>query len=380
MMAISLTLDTLTALCWILFGTVAAISLGLLAVGQRERGLPLVAGSALLALSGGVGWALGSEAVAIGALAFADAMLLVGGHIYLGQQPVLRKILAWPVLALLAYGGASASGLAMAPLALALAVIPLALTHVGLLMPRLVEERWAAPRQLYALIHVVHAAYWMLAIMAALVGMQVSWLTMPAVLAAPVLMWLVAAVAWPQLVSQRLRARISRLSRFDALTGALNRRGLEEMALRELRRVRKHQGQFSLLLIDLDRFRTLNARYGHGAGDAALRACADAVRAVLARGMVFGRVSGEEFCVLAPGHAGHVREALVTDLRNALANLEIEYDDLLIRFSASVSSAQFGVDGTDFDALHRTATRRLTSEKKGPVAFADTGSQQAIAV
>ncbi|GLS05710.1 hypothetical protein GCM10007860_28670 [Chitiniphilus shinanonensis] len=358
----------------------SVISLTLLALGHRERGQHMLAAGALSALGACCALALDMERLALALWLGADTLLLIGGRHYLGQAPRYLTTLPWPTLAfaIFLYSDA-APGSALHILALALAILPLAPMHVGSLIPNVVEERWAAPRQLFAVAHILHAAYWLAVALAWLTGAPGAWARLPVAYLPLGLMVLIAGLAWPQLVGQRLRSRISRLARFDALTGALNRRGVEEIALRELHRVRRHQGQLGLVLVDLDRFRTLNARYGHGAGDVALRTCADAIREQMGRGEYFGRVGGEEFCILAPGLAGEALEQLLTKVRQAVRELEVEHEELLIRFSASASMAGYGVDGSDFDTLYRVAMKRISQEKKGPIAFADTAPQAAAA-
>ncbi|WP_255988246.1 sensor domain-containing diguanylate cyclase [Chitinolyticbacter albus] len=380
-MEIVLNLELTIAGMWAVVGLLACGNLSLLSLGHRERGLAVLACGAVVGVAGSIAYFFNVPVLAFSSLVLADALLLIGGRAYLGQTTQSLTVLPWPLLAaaVYAYVNFQQKSALVQGLCFALSVLPLALMHVSSLMPRTVEERWAPPRQLFAVIHVLHAAYWIAVAMAWLVGSPGAWAQLPFAYLPPLAMLLLSALAWPQLVSQRLRSRISRLARFDALTGALNRRGLEEAAMRELRRVRKHQGQLGLLLIDMDRFRTLNGRYGHGAGDMALRACTDAVREHVGRNAYLGRVGGEEFCIVAPGVDEAELEALLVTVRQAVADLEVEYDDLLIRFSASASLARFGHDGTDFDTLYRVAAKRISHEKKGPIAFADTAPQSAVA-
>ncbi|MBA2421313.1 MAG: GGDEF domain-containing protein, partial [Thermoleophilaceae bacterium] len=73
---------------------------------------------------------------------------------------------------------------------------------------------------------------------------------------------------------ERVEALIGRLSeaaRSDALTGVLNRRGFEELLDRELERARRTDQALSVIMVDLDHFKRLNDRLGHGMGDIALR-------------------------------------------------------------------------------------------------------------
>jgi len=96
------------------------------------------------------------------------------------------------------------------------------------------------------------------------------------------------------------KAELERLSMTDALTGAFNRRYFQIRIEEEVERSRRHGNPLSLLLLDLDRFKRVNDRHGHDAGDAALRATASLLTAQLRRVDVCTRWGGEEFAIIMP--------------------------------------------------------------------------------
>lgn len=98
----------------------------------------------------------------------------------------------------------------------------------------------------------------------------------------------------------RLSAATERTARTDALTGLFNRRALTEHLARDLARARRRHEPLSALMIDLDRFKQTNDRFGHEAGDRVLCVFADCLRQVLRAGDVYGRWGGDEFLVLLP--------------------------------------------------------------------------------
>ena len=105
----------------------------------------------------------------------------------------------------------------------------------------------------------------------------------------------------------------------DSLTGVLNRAGLLESLRIELLRAVRYGRPFSVLFIDLDRFKEVNDAHGHAAGDAALRRIADATHGVLRPGDVLGRYGGEEFVVgLVDADVGAARRT-AERLRRAVA-------------------------------------------------------------
>jgi two-component system chemotaxis family response regulator WspR len=100
----------------------------------------------------------------------------------------------------------------------------------------------------------------------------------------------------------RLYHRFSRLASVDALTGIANRRSFDERIEVERRATARGREPFALLMIDVDDFKGFNDAYGHVAGDAALRAVAEAIVAVVHRPRdLVTRFGGEEFAVLLPG-------------------------------------------------------------------------------
>jgi diguanylate cyclase (GGDEF)-like protein len=106
------------------------------------------------------------------------------------------------------------------------------------------------------------------------------------------------AAVQEQLVRAREQLRVQ--ARYDALTGLLNRRGGEEEIERELRRAARGNGSFGLVLIDVDRFKTINDTIGHPAGDIVLKATAELMRGVLRAEDAVVRWGGEEFLLVLP--------------------------------------------------------------------------------
>jgi diguanylate cyclase (GGDEF)-like protein len=87
----------------------------------------------------------------------------------------------------------------------------------------------------------------------------------------------------------------------DALTGVLNRRAIRDLLRKELARCRREKNTLGIILADVDHFKKINDRYGHGAGDAVLVAAVQRISSTLRSYDVVGRYGGEEFLIIAPG-------------------------------------------------------------------------------
>ncbi|MCW3010356.1 MAG: diguanylate cyclase domain/uncharacterized domain, partial [Solirubrobacterales bacterium] len=123
-----------------------------------------------------------------------------------------------------------------------------------------------------------------------------------------------ATAAQTQLGLRRHVRLLDALARTDALTGAANRRAMDEALARELPRAARSGTPVTVLLIDMDRFKAFNDAFGHQAGDLLLQRSVLAWRTELRAGDLLGRWGGEEFCVLladaAPGVAVRVAHRL----------------------------------------------------------------------
>jgi diguanylate cyclase (GGDEF)-like protein len=107
-------------------------------------------------------------------------------------------------------------------------------------------------------------------------------------------------LAFLWMMHARLESELRQQSRVDALTGVLNRRGLQDALDRELILFQRDRKNFSIGLLDLDHFKIINDRYGHVAGDTFLQGTAALLRAHLRSSDIIGRFGGEEFVLLLP--------------------------------------------------------------------------------
>ena len=112
-----------------------------------------------------------------------------------------------------------------------------------------------------------------------------------------------------------LNVRLAAMANEDALTGCLNRRRFDVVVADELARAVRHDRQVSLLILDIDGFKSINDTHGHPVGDAALRALAGVLRERSRRNDSVARLGGDEFAVVLPDTDPSEAEEIARRLR-----------------------------------------------------------------
>ena len=159
------------------------------------------------------------------------------------------------------------------------------------------------------------------------------------------------------------------LVRNDAQTGLWNRREYERVLVSETARAARTRQALSLLMIDVDDFKTYNDSFGHSAGDDCLAAVAGALAEVVHRPADFcARYGGEEFVVLLPGTGAEGARLLAERMRGAIARRRIAHPTSRVGGLLTVSIGIATVvppPGYDGRALQEAADRALYAAKRG---------------
>jgi diguanylate cyclase (GGDEF)-like protein len=151
----------------------------------------------------------------------------------------------------------------------------------------------------------------------------------------------------------------------DALTGLSNRHAMEETFPREVARCLQSNQPVSMIMIDVDRFKSFNDKFGHVAGDRALSAVAHVLTKHFRPRDHLVRFGGDEFAVLLPGISETEALLVAERVRDAVSGSTRGSTDSLIRIPVEISMgiAQLGENGT-FESLLRAADAALYRAKR----------------
>lgn len=176
---------------------------------------------------------------------------------------------------------------------------------------------------------------------------------------------LAVGIAFIIMTTERLQDGLRHLATYDALTGVLNRRAFFAMAEGNFTRLGPGDAPFSLLLLDVDHFKSINDHFGHQAGDAVLKAVSRAAQSVLRANDLFGRYGGEEFCALLPATTLHQAQTIAERLRTSLGALSVEHGGAAISITVSIGVAEGGPGTESLDTVVADADAALYKAKAG---------------
>ncbi|BEQ14278.1 GGDEF domain-containing protein [Desulfoferula mesophila] len=159
---------------------------------------------------------------------------------------------------------------------------------------------------------------------------------------------------------ERLRA----LASTDALTGVANRRFFWEAAQKEIHRSRRHLSPLSMIMIDLDNFKTVNDTYGHGVGDQALCEVAHIAQANIRPYDLLARMGGDEFAVLLPQSGTEDALLAAERLRNKVKAEPLKAGGCQVAITISLGVATLDTSMANVDGLYQVADRALYQAKR----------------
>jgi len=161
------------------------------------------------------------------------------------------------------------------------------------------------------------------------------------------------------------QVELSDLAEQDPLTGLYNRLSLDSIGQQEMERALERQLPLSLVLIDLDRFKEINDRFGHQAGDRVLRGAAESISTVSRDSDFAFRYGGEEFLILLPGADRNKAELVAERLRQEMSRCAVEVDGQRVDLSASLGVVQCQPEQMSWEECVALADSALYEAKRG---------------
>lgn len=173
------------------------------------------------------------------------------------------------------------------------------------------------------------------------------------------------------LTTARLTSSLDELASTDPLTRLYNRRVFLRWCERELKRSQERELSFSVLLLDLDHFKTVNDRYGHGTGDAVLCAVVEKMQDSVRGIDVLGRWGGEEFVALLPGASADAAVMVAQRVRHNIEKAAVQVGSAAdangattVQVTASVGVATYKGAGDGIDQMLKRADVALYVAKE----------------
>ena len=174
---------------------------------------------------------------------------------------------------------------------------------------------------------------------------------------------------------KKLEEELRHLATIDPLTGLLNRRSFFALAEQEISRLRRHPGCLSVVMLDVDHFKSINDLHGHQVGDEVLRALSESCSECLRDRDIMGRLGGEECACILPDTSSEQAMPAAEMLRAAVASRKILLEDgREIAITVSIGIAVLQETDSDVDAvLHRAdqALYRAKLDGRNCIRYAD---------
>ena len=167
------------------------------------------------------------------------------------------------------------------------------------------------------------------------------------------------------LMNLRLINRLNRMAVTDPMTGLFNRRRFNRALEDEIVRAQRFSEPITLLILDIDKFKSINDTYGHAAGDEVIKGVAEVLREVTRSVDIVSRIGGEEFSVLLPKTAQQEGMQVAEKIRKTMEKRQFRLGGGSRAITISVGISVFPQDGTEADPLVRCADDNLYRAKEG---------------
>jgi len=163
----------------------------------------------------------------------------------------------------------------------------------------------------------------------------------------------------------KLFAKIQRQASVDGLTGLVNHKTFYDVLEKELWRSRRHGGNISLIMVDIDNLKQINDTYGHRGGDKAIREISRKIRECIRQIDTASRYGGDEFSVILPNTSLEKAVAVGERIVEAVANCRITWKKDIITTSVSVGLGEYDADTNPEDVTSRSDQALYLAKQAG---------------
>lgn len=165
-------------------------------------------------------------------------------------------------------------------------------------------------------------------------------------------------------IEEKYHSRLFSMATLDGLTGVYTRRYIMNALENQNRIARRNKRVYSVIILDIDDFKTINDVYGHLAGDDYLKMVAFSVARILREQDLLGRYGGEEFLVIVPETELAGALTLAERIRKRIEKAELQHGTYTLRTTLSLGVAQFGVHGDEARSVLKAADDALYRAKQ----------------
>ncbi len=180
------------------------------------------------------------------------------------------------------------------------------------------------------------------------------------------------------LTLEKAQAELQKLALYDPLTGLGNRRLFHDQLDRTIDVAKRLEQRVVLLVMDLDRFKSINDEHGHNAGDEVLRQVAQRLRSVVRKADLTCRLGGDEFAILMTTGTTLQGATVLARKIGAAIDLPIHFKDHELTVGASIGIAVFPEHAGESETLYHHADTAMYLSKKGDTLFSVFSADDAI--
>lgn len=186
--------------------------------------------------------------------------------------------------------------------------------------------------------------------------------TDPAVLAARIRS--VLAISGRQKQLELANQELQKLASTDPLTHIYNRRHFFSQSNAEFARAKRYERELSVIMLDIDEFKSVNDRYGHAAGDMALISLAECCRSVLRESDIIGRLGGEEFAICCPEASLEGAKIIAERIRTRCESILLHYQEHAFCITVSLGVTRLSAQDANLEGLIHRADKLLYRAKQ----------------